>query len=126
MRPAILVAILAIAAVLGIIFSGLSPLLRILLSLAVCTYAGWHVHRLAMPRWKVLRTGGDGAALIDRNGAAYPIRIDGRSFVSPLFAGFNCHAPVTDKHISVGLFRVQLGNEAYRQLLVMLRQGSPS
>ncbi len=122
--PALLVTVPAVAALPAIAYSSLSPLLRIVLSLVLCVYAGWHVFRLLVPRWKALRIGGNEAELIDRHNEAHSIRIDERSFVSPLFAGFDCCSVTAGQCTSVGLFRVQLGQEAFRLLSVTLRHGS--
>ncbi len=124
--PATLVALLAIAGVTGLAVSGLSPAWFIVLSLVFCTYAGWHVHRLLSPCWKRLRTDSEGAVLVDRRGRACSILPDEHSFVSPVFAGFRCRCADSGKYLSAGLFRAQLGDEAFRRLSVLLREGSPT
>ncbi len=122
--PAVLVALLTLAAIMAIALSGLSPLYRFLLSLGVLAYAGWHVFRLVVPRWAILKADAEGAMLLNRQGEAYSIRLDTRSFVSPLYLGFSCRSQATGRSVPVGLFRPQLPEEAFRRLSVRLREGS--
>jgi len=122
--PAVLVAMLALAAILAIAVSGLSPLYRFLFSLGVLAYAGWHVFRLVVPRWVILNAEAEEAMLRNRQGETYSIRLDTRAFVSPVYLGFSCRSPATGRCVPVGLFRAQLPDEAFRRLSVRLRQGS--
>ena len=107
--------LLALLAVLG---SGLSHLLKAVLLLAVLVYGSRSVYRLLKPRFSALKLGADGLLLIEAGGEQ---RLPGhgkRCFVSPWFLGAG------DRRVRLGVFCEQMAADDFRQLSVFLRQHS--
>lgn len=123
--PALVVAMLGLAAMFGLILGNLSPNFWLLLPV-VLAYAGWHVKQLLSPPWRVLRESPDHLLLLDRKDRIFLVQLEGGCFVSPMFLGFRCRTVADRKCRSVGLFRGQLAEPAFRRLSARLRQGTES
>ncbi len=107
--------LLALLAVLG---SGLSHLLKAVLLLAVLVYGSRSVYRLLKPRFSALKLGADGLLLIEAGGEQRLPGNGNRCFVSPWFLGAG------DRRVRLGVFCEQMAADDFRQLSVFLRQHS--
>lgn len=122
----LIVLLIGVLALGGILLSGLSVWLKAGLSVVVLIYAGWHLYRLARPVWKSLAISTDRAVMRYRTGEIFTITPGNSAFVSPLYIGFRCQSPSSERVFSVGLFRGQVDDEHFRRLSVILRQSDTS
>lgn len=118
------VSIIGVLAVFGLTLSDLHVWLKAGLSIAILVYAVWHLYHLACPAWRELLIGSNSAAIRHRSGETFAILAGRGAFVSPLYIGFRCRHPASGCARSVGIFRGQVDDEAFRRLSVTLKQAS--
>jgi hypothetical protein len=102
-------------------FSGIHIAMRIGLILLILAYTMVTLKSLYSPRYRRLAVHESGLVVTRADGRSLQLTLIGRAFVSPIYIGLAGRCAGRRGVRTLGLFRGQLEDQAYRQLAAWLR-----
>lgn len=115
------VIVLSALALLAAWANGLPLIIRLSLMMLVLAYGWFVVKSLLYPRHRRIALEGHELVVKDAFGHARNLGLVERAFVSPLFIGLSARRPGRRGLTTLGIFRGQLDESAYRRLAAWLR-----